>query len=614
MTEGMDVNDKILIYVAGNPDAYPLEYYDETSGTYQGVAPALLAGFSGQSRYDVVYYSAGGEDNRAHLARNLQVDLLSGYAQGDEIPGGCETVLLFHTVQEGREVSYYICATQAAPEGLMEDLSAYFAALPQETVSGLLMETAAPSRSPTGLYTALGILGLVGVLLAAALVLTVRRYRKRLRQARENLENDEVTGLGNLDYLQRYYRQFVNDKNRVLYHLICFYVDTERLSRLAGSQECGAALRYCAVALEEYTADTDILARVSEHGFILLKLSATPEQTRACASAVLERFRAYPQTCGKPFDIHGAAGIYPLRAEDRDLQEMIFNASQAARGAYQAREDVRLFSEETQKKIQTEQALRLTVDYALEHSQFQLYIQFYVDAWGQRIVGGEALSRWQHPEKGLLLPSVFVPVLEEEGLIHKLDYHCLRSACRFLQTLAEQGEGNFFLSCNFSRETFSAADFPARCIEIMDGYRFPRELLILELTESASVKHSTQIRENMLAIKEYGVRIALDDFGEGFTCFADLQQYPVDGIKLDKGLVDNITTKNGIAILRAMVQVGHELGLTILAEGVEEEAQVLALQQISCDVIQGFRYYAPMPERECRELLQQQLTGTGNGM
>ena len=200
-------------------------------------------------------------------------------------------------------------------------------------------------------------------------------------------------------------------------------------------------------------------------------------------------------------------------------------------------------------------------------------------------------------------------MLEREGLIYKLDYDCLRSACAFLQKLADQGVQSFFLSCNFSRETFSAADFPQKCMEIMEDYRFPRELLIFELTESTSAKHSSQIRENMQALKAYGVRIALDDFGEGFTSFADLQQYPVDGIKLDKGLIDNITTKNGIAILRAMVQVGHELGLTILAEGVEQEEQAMALQQIHCDVLQGFRFYAPMPDSACMDKILEQFAG-----
>lgn len=604
------MSDKSLIYVAGNPDAYPLEYYDEATGTYQGVIPQLLARFSEESGYDVVYYSPQAKDQREHLAKNLQVDLLSGYTQGDDLPGGCTTVQLFHTVSgDGGDISYYLCATEAAPAALLDELSAYFAALTQETVSSILMETSAPSQSLTGLYGAIGGLALGVVLLLTILLLTIRRYRKLLRQAQQDLECDGTTGLGNLDYLQRYYSQFVSDKNRVLYQLIFFYVDTDRLSRLAGGQECAEALRYCAVTLQGYTADTDILAKVSEHGFVLLKLSATPEQTEECISAALQKIRAYPQTCGKPFDIHVSAGVYPLQAADRDLQEMIFNASQTAHSAYQAQEDFRVFSNETQKKIHTEQALRLTVDHALEHHEFKLYIQFYVDAHRHCIVGGEALSRWLHPEKGLLLPNVFVPVLEREGLIYKLDYDCLRSACAFLQKLADQGVQSFFLSCNFSRETFSAADFPQKCMEIMEDYRFPRELLIFELTESSSAKHSSQIRENMQALKAYGVRTALDDFGEGFTSFADLQQYPVDGIKLDKGLIDNITTKNGIAILRAMVQVGHELGLTILAEGVEQEEQALALQQIHCDVIQGFRFYSPMPDSACMDKILEQFAG-----
>ena len=603
------MSDRVLIYVAGNPDAYPLEYYDEATETYQGVIPELLARFSAQSRYDVVYYDPQKNDQREHLAQNLQVDLLSGYAQGEEIPGGCITVQLFHTEYDGEESAYYICITQAAPDTLAEELSAFFAALPQESVSGILMEASAPPSPHQGFSAAIGALALSTVLLAALLALLFRRYRKLLRKAQKDLECDETTGLGNLDYLQRYYEQLVNDKTRVLYHMICFYVDTDRLSRQAGSQLRDETLRCCAVVLQEFAASTDILTRVSEHGFVLLRLSPNMEQTETFISTVLEKIRSYPRADGTLADVRVSAGIYPLREGDRDLQEMIFNASQAARSACQAGENFRLFSDETQKELRLEQELRLAVDQALEHGEFQLYIQFYVDACTHRIVGGEALSRWLHPQKGLLSPHVFVPMLERERLVYKLDYDCLRSACGFLQKLSDQGVHSFFLSCNFSRETFSAADFPTRCMEIIDRYQFPRELLIFELTESAWVKHSAQIRENMLTLKKYGVKIALDDFGEGFTSFSDLQQYPVDGIKLDKGLIDNVSTKNGIAILRAMVQVGHELGLTILAEGVEQEAQVLALQQINCDVIQGFRFYAPMPERECAAKVLEQFSG-----
>ena len=136
---------------------------------------------------------------------------------------------------------------------------------------------------------------------------------------------------------------------------------------------------------------------------------------------------------------------------------------------------------------------------------------------------------------------------------------------------------------------------------------FSKRIADFEITESVSTKNISQIQRNIIALKEYGVRIALDDFGEGFTSFYDLQKYPVDGIKLDKGLIDNITTKNGKAILKTMIQVGHELGVTILAEGVETDEQVQTLQKLHCDVIQGFRFCFPLPDWEAKNKVLEQF-------
>ena len=195
--------------------------------------------------------------------------------------------------------------------------------------------------------------------------------------------------------------------------------------------------------------------------------------------------------------------------------------------------------------------------------------------------------------------------MEREKMISRLDYYCLKEVCFFLESLLEKGVDTFFVSCNFSRETFAAADFAQKVQEILNGFTFPRELLILEITESVSVKNTGQIQQNIIELKKFGVRVALDDFGEGFTSFYDLQKYPIDGIKLDKGLVDHIMTPSGASILKAMIQVGHELNMTILAEGVETDEQVCALQEIHCDVIQGFRFSHPLPRWEATEQIIQ---------
>ena len=597
---------RVVIYVAGNPDAYPLEYYDRESETYQGLIPQLLRQFSNQSGYEVLYYPTDGADRREHLAKNLQVDILSGYREGDELPNHEEQAILFHTTYEGQEQTYFLCLTQCAPESLKAELETFFASVSQEEISGILMETEARPEHREALYLTIGGLAL-GVLLLLVLLLSMaRRYRKRLRKVEEGGETDAVTGLGNFDYFMRYYRQMVNDKNRILYHLIYFYVDTERLLRLCGNQETENFLRYCAVVLQEYASDTDILAKVSDQGFAMLKFSGNAQITQEHIKPVFERVRDYTQVYEKSFDVGIWAGLYPLKAGDRDMNEMLFHASEGAHMAARSGMDCVVCTGDMKRKVAEERSLQESVDRALESHAFALYLQFYVDAQNFRIIGGEALSRWQHPQRGLLTPDVFIPLLEREGIIYKLDYYCLQASCAFLSDLVKTGVDRFFISCNFSRETFAMPDFADRCIEIMESYQFPRELLIFELTESVSETHAAQIARNMAALKECGVRLALDDFGEGFTSFSDLQQYPVDGIKLDKRLIDNVMTKNGNAIVRAMVQVGHELGLTILAEGVERDDQVRTLQEIHCDVIQGYQFYMPMPEQEAKERLLEQ--------
>lgn len=595
------VEDTILVYVAGNPDAYPLEYYDSASETYQGVIPQLFAQFSAQSNYEIVYYAPDKSDQRSHLARNLQVDLLSGYAEGEELPPETEEIVLFHTRYQGNERSYYLCFTKAAPESLRTDLQQFLSAVSQEEISGLLMESAAVAPNADSPTVGMGALVLCAALLAGILVLVMCRHRRQIKKIRRELECDRTTGLGRFDELSRAWSQKVTEKTRILYHLIYFYLDTDHLHRMAGGQVTEEVLRHCAEILREYSRQDDILARVAEDGFVLLRFSENQEPNSVWIATALQKIRAYCPEHNKAFEIDIAAGVYPMSMGGQDLEEILFLAGQEARHALAVRKDVSVFTDEARKRLQLEKKLRDTVAQALDGNEFQLYVQFYVDASTDQIVGGEALSRWFHPERGLLLPGMFVPFLEREGQISKLDYHCLQSACRFLQTLCDRGVQDFFLSCNFSRDTFAASDFPQRCREILNQYQFPRELLIFELTESTAGPGFSQIRSNMLLLKEYGVRIALDDFGEGFTSFADLQEYPADGIKLDKAFIDHVLTKPGNAIVRAMIQVGHELGITILAEGVETEPQAMALREAQCDVIQGFQFHAPIPEAEAIE-------------
>lgn len=600
--------EEIIIYTAGNPDLYPIEYYDEDTETYQGVIPELLEQFSKQSEYNIKYYNKGSKDERAQLAANRQVDLISG-CLGDETyeHTEAESIVVFDTVRNGAPVSYKLYFSDVAPESLKADLKSYFAGVTQEMKTGILVDVKehTPIKSRQFIQTSLISLSLAVLILITSVILLVRKYRRKIKIYEQNKEIDELTGIGNTDHFVRYYNSLINDKNRILYSMFCFYVDTDRMERMSSHQETNEFLKYVAVILQDYTSETDILARVSDVGFILLKLSEGQDIDEWVIPA-LKRIRSFSENNGKAYSCDITAGVYPLKSDDRDINEMIFNSWQSAMSAYRERQDYKICSDEMVEHLAEERRLQADISRGFDNEEFLLYIQFYVDAHTYKIVGGEALSRWQHPEKGFLTPERFVPLMEREDMISRMDYYSLEKACAFLDKLYKRGVENFFISCNFSRKTFSSADFVSNCKEIIEKHKFDRKMLAFEITESASVRNISQVHKNANELKEMGIRILLDDFGEGFTSFFDLHEYPVDGLKLDKNLIDNITTEKGKAILKAMAKIGHELNLTILAEGIESDEQITELQKIDCDIIQGFRFHYPIPEWEARSAILKQ--------
>lgn len=597
---------EMIIYVAGNPDAYPIEYYDSESQSFEGLLPELLSRFAAEHGYELKYYAAGAEDQRQEMAQNCQVDLVSGITTGEQFAHTKETLTVLESELDGMALTYGIGVSEIAPDQLLGELGAYLSQVEESSKTGILVAQAGESPQGFGEATPVIIsLSIAVLVLLAVLAAVVGRYRRKLESIVKNKAVDETTGVGNLEYLRQSFERMVNDRTRILYGMFYFYIDTEKMERKNGSGKTRDFLQYTASVLQEYTSNTDILARAGEHGFALLRLCAGEDEASQWFGPILPRIRDY----GKRQDIFVGigTGVYWLGSDDRDLGEILFNVGQCAQNAYHDEQDLAVCDAGMLHHIAEEQRLRQDIARALDHDEFQLYIQFYVGTSIHRIVGGEALSRWEHPERGLLYPAKYIPLMERDGLVARLDYYILDKSCRFLQRLYQDGITDFFISCNFSRGTFVAEDFVFRCEEIIERYQFPKEMLIFELTESQDVKNTQGLKRNIRAIKELGIRIALDDFGEGFTSFFDIQEYDLDILKLDKGLIDNMNTNPGDSIIRAMVQVGHELGMEVLAEGVETDEQARCLKELHCDVIQGFRFHYPIPALEAWKNLKQAL-------
>ena len=599
--------EKVVIYVAGNPDLYPLEYYNTETETYEGAIPRLLARFSQESQYDVRYFQLGEDDERDNLAANRQVDLISGCVSGERFDHILsDGITMLETTEDGEDVVYQLLFTDMAPESFQTDLRQFFSEVSQKERTGMLLrEHEEVQDAQVGLLWN-GIIGLAitVVVLLAALATVICRFRKRMKREEQSKETDEVTGIGNGAFLERNYSVLVADQTRILYSILCFYTDTDRMDRLCGSEETKQFLRHTAAVLNEYMGQRDLLARVTGAGLVFLKMTTANDALQWVPTA-LSRIREFSALYGKPYGCEVNCGIYQLQKDDRDLDEILFKSLQSAQMAYRSGEDYIVCSKDIAQAMNEERQLQGEIATAFSRNEFLLYIQFYVNARTYQIVGGEALARWQHPDKGFLSPGYFIPLMERENMIERMDYYILDKSCAFLDRLNRQGIHDFFLSCNFSRKSFGAADFADRCREIVERYTFARELLIFELTESAQEQSTDLVLQNMQKVEtELGVQVILDDFGVGFTSFYDLQEYPVSGVKLDKELVDRVDTDKGRSILRAMVKIGHELNLTILAEGVEDDEHLKILQELECDAIQGFHFYHPVPDWEAEEKLR----------
>lgn len=579
--------DQELIYIAGNPDLYPLEYYDPLDQEFKGVIPDFFEQLSSKSSYEFQYLNTL-EDERNQKYKNNQAEIISGCVAQDELWNQGVTFLKVDLPQFQEIRLVYTPLADASLQELIET-----AINEMEESDWLALFTKIQSNQttrPIGLWLALFVL----FFLCLGLLVKLYQDHKKIQQLQNSNRLDLVTGLGNKYHLLDYYDQFVNDKNRILYHLIYFYTDVQSLYQVSEGN-CDDFFRYIAIILKEYASDTDILARVAEGGFVLLHLSYTKEENENWIKTIMGRLSEYSSKFNKPYETQVVAGIYPLQQNDLDLDMILYKAEQTSYYALMHHLSYVSFDENILSLYEEESELKQRLKEALQKQEFELYLHFFVDARKGVIVGAEALTRWMHPKKGMLMPSRYIPLLENEGTIELLDYYVLELVCSFLEKCYVKHHLDFFVSCNFSRKTFASPNFVEKSIEIMNRYHFPKEEVLFELTERGPILQDNLIYKNALRLKKEGLRVVLDDFGAGLSNFNDLKEIRFDGLKIDRELILSMNNPLGETIVRSIVQICDQLSMTVLAEGVETKQQVDQLLDMNCQVIQGFYYYQPMP-------------------
>ena len=298
-------------------------------------------------------------------------------------------------------------------------------------------------------------------------------------------------------------------------------------------------------------------------------------------------------------------GVYTVEDKDMELRQMEDRAAMARKTAKNSvLGNIVFYQEQFKDSLYNRRFIENNMVSAILERQFQMYLQPKYSIEKNEIIGAEALVRWRHPERGMIYPDQFIPVIEENGFIRKVDYYIWEEACRFIRQCIDEGLSACPISVNVSRAHLQDDEVFRTLEDIIERTGIPRQLLELEITETVDNK---QVSRKAYQLKEEGYKLLMDDFGSGYSSLNILLETPFDLIKLDKKFMENmILSDKGRLILEQVVAMANKLGLELLAEGVETKEQVDLLRNIGCDQVQGYYYAKPMPADVFFKLLKKQ--------
>ncbi len=261
-----------------------------------------------------------------------------------------------------------------------------------------------------------------------------------------------------------------------------------------------------------------------------------------------------------------------------------------------------IYDDKLEQKIQTEHTLEAQMEDSLANGEFKVYYQPKIDSQTDKIVGAEALIRWQNPKYGMLFPLMFIPLFERNTFILKIDYYVFQEVCRFIAYRKDSGKPVFPISCNFSRLHFWDDSFADKLAEIADRFNVERRLLELEITESIAIKDIAAVKAQLDKLREKGFTISIDDFGSGYSSLGILSEIEFDEIKLDRPLIINAEfSEHSRRLLCGIVSMIQSIERRIVCEGVDNLEQIELLKSIGCYTIQGYYYSKPISEYDFNE-------------
>ena len=425
----------------------------------------------------------------------------------------------------------------------------------------------------------------------------------------QSLYYDALTGLPNRTY-------FVNELQGALAKaefsgnplalLVLDVSDSRALSASVGAESAAQANRGIASAICETIRDGDIVGRLEDgrYGILLTRVQRTADAA-IVARKLLDRLNSVRLPRGQRCAIAGSLGVAVYPGDGSDAKSLLKAGEVALTRAHRMGGQTFEFADDTQDpRPEDRRALELALRDAITTGALSLYYQPQVDLVDHRICGVEALLRWDDARFGGRAPQEYLAVVDGSGMSHLLTEWVLREACRQARRWLDDHIAPTTVYVNLSPTQFRQACLPDTVQAVLAEYDLPGSALGVELSEAINLLEPDVVLQNLSALSRLGVRLVLDDFGTGLSSLALLQDYPLDGVKVDRSFVGQMNTnEQSRAIIRTVVAMGRNFGLRVVAEGVETLEQLDYIAHQACDGAQGYLFSQPLPVREISNLL-----------
>lgn len=478
-----------------------------------------------------------------------------------------------------------------------------------------ILLTLTPTDSINGVYNAHAIVAIICAIASAIIftiaIITIINHQARSKRDLERLAFiDPVTGGHNLAYFKNEYEKLQKQGNPCEYTVLMVDInDFKLINSIAGHKDGDAILRYTysSISSRMNEDDFEFACRMEMDHFLLCVHTQDLSELEYVGNVVLERINSddIRETFG--FRIEFSQGAYLIDDPELDVDTVIERAREAERTRNAStQETITLYEQEMSEQIKRHRQLDRTAALSLAKNEFKVYYQPKVSIKTGKVIGAEALVRWQHPEAGLIPPGEFLPVLEQSGRIQALDLFVFDNVCRWLSERIAAHKDVFKISVNFSRTHFWKEDVMEGYFEVANRYNIERSLIEFEITETAFMDGPTlqKAKECIKLMHDNGFTCAVDDFGIGYSSLSLINEMDVDTLKFDRTFFLNLNDVKAQKVVKSLYHMANELELDTVVEGIETQDQIEFLKNEKFDVVQGYYYSKPLPEEEFNEWLE----------